>query len=48
MATGCAPEVGSEAWCKQMDKSPKTDWSLNDASAYAKNCIFRKAEEEGE
>jgi hypothetical protein len=45
-ATGCAPEIGSEAWCDQMDKKTKGDWSLNEASEYAKSCIFRKSESE--
>jgi Protein of unknown function (DUF3012) len=44
-ATGCAPEVGSEAWCKDMEKRPKGDWTMNEAGEYAKNCIFRKSEE---
>ncbi|MGH8547737.1 MAG: DUF3012 domain-containing protein [Methylococcales bacterium] len=44
-ATGCAPEVGSEAWCEQMETKPKGDWSLNEASEFAKNCVFRKSEE---
>ena len=39
--TACAPEVGSEAWCKQMDKKPKGDWSANEAGDYAKHCIFK-------
>ena len=39
--TACAPEVGTEAWCKQMDKKPKGDWSANEAGDYAKHCIFR-------
>lgn len=43
-APGCAPEAGSEAWCEQMDKKPKVDWSLNHASEYAKSCVFRKSE----
>ncbi len=40
---GCAPEVGSEAWCKRMDEKPKGDWTANEASDYAKHCIFRKS-----
>jgi hypothetical protein len=39
--TACAPEVGTEAWCKQMDKKPKGDWSANEAGDYAKHCIFK-------
>jgi hypothetical protein len=38
---GCAPEVGSEAWCKAMDEKPKGDWSSNEAASYAKHCILR-------
>ena len=45
-ASGCAPEVGSDAWCKQMDETPKGDWSLNDTGEYAKSCIFRKSEDD--
>lgn len=44
-ATGCTPEIGSEAWCEQMEKKPKGEWSLNDASEYTKSCIFRKSED---
>jgi hypothetical protein len=40
-ATGCAPEVGSEAWCKKMEEKPKGDWSANEAGDYAKHCILR-------
>jgi hypothetical protein len=39
--TGCAPEVGSERWCKKMRDVPKSDWSTNDATAYAKSCVFK-------
>lgn len=41
LATGCAPEVGSEAWCKQMKETPKGDWSPNEAVDYAKHCVFK-------
>ena len=36
----CAP-VGSEAWCKKMAEKPKGDWTANEASEYAKSCIFK-------
>lgn len=39
--TGCAPEVGSEAWCKQMKEKPSGDWSANEAADYAKHCVFK-------
>ena len=40
LLAGCAPEVGSDAWCKDMDAKPKGDWSTNDAADYAKHCVL--------
>ena len=40
LAFGC-PSVGSERWCKQLEDTPKGDWSTDDAVAYAKHCILR-------
>ena len=40
-ALGCAPEVGSDAWCDQLKETPKGDWSANEAADYAKHCLFR-------
>ncbi|MFA0087512.1 DUF3012 domain-containing protein [Vibrio sp. E150_011] len=34
-------EVGSDAWCKDMKEKPKGDWTANEASDYAKHCIFK-------
>jgi hypothetical protein len=39
-SVGCAPEVGSDAWCEKMKETPKGDWSANDASDYAKHCLL--------
>jgi len=36
----CAPEVGSEKWCKKMQAKPKGDWTASEAADYAKHCIF--------
>jgi hypothetical protein len=36
----CAPEVGSDAWCKAMEEKPKGDWSANEAMDYAKHCVL--------
>lgn len=41
MLTGCSPEVGSEAWCEDMEETPKGEWTSNDAGNYAKHCVFR-------
>ncbi|ANG63212.1 hypothetical protein A8C75_12490 [Marinobacterium aestuarii] len=38
---GCSPEVGTEAWCKQMEAKPKGDWTVNDAGDFAKSCILK-------
>ena len=43
LIAGCAP-IGSEAWCKKMAEKPKGDWTANEASEYAKNCIFKPDE----
>lgn len=39
--TACAPEVGSDAWCKQMKDKPKGDWTANETADFAKHCIFK-------
>ena len=36
----CAPEVGTEKWCNNMDDTPKGEWTANDAKAYAEYCIL--------
>lgn len=40
MLGACAPEVGSEKWCASMKEKPKGDWTANEASDYAKHCVF--------
>lgn len=40
VASACAPEVGSQAWCQQMDETPKGDWTANQAADYARHCLF--------
>jgi hypothetical protein len=41
MLVGCAPEVGSDAWCEDMKAKPKGDWSSNDAADFAQHCLFK-------
>lgn len=41
LMTGCAPEVGTEAWCQQMKEKDKGDWSANEAADFAKHCLFK-------
>ncbi|AUG51407.1 DUF3012 domain-containing protein [Thalassospira marina] len=35
----CAPEVGSRDWCSNMQHTPKTDWTANQTSDFAKHCM---------
>ena len=37
---GCAPEVGSPRWCANMKEKPKGEWTANEATDYAKHCLF--------
>ena len=41
LLTACAPEVGTPAWCKKMEETPKGDWTTNQAADYAKHCLFK-------
>lgn len=43
--SACSPEVGSKAWCQDMDEKPKGEWSANEATDYAKHCIFKSEDE---
>lgn len=36
----CSPPVGSEAWCKNMKEKPKGDWTTNEATDFARHCVF--------
>jgi hypothetical protein len=38
---GCAPEVGSDKWCKNIKEKPKGDWTATETKDYAKHCIFK-------
>ena len=40
----CAPEVGSPAWCEDMDEKSKGDWTVNEAEAYVRSCIIRQTD----
>lgn len=41
MLVGCAPEVGSDRWCKAMEAKDKGDWSANEAADFAKHCLLK-------
>ena len=39
--SACAPEVGSEQWCKEMKEKQPGDWTANQAVDYAKHCVLK-------
>jgi hypothetical protein len=41
LSAGCAPDVGSERWCENLKAKPKGDWTANEATDYAKHCLFK-------
>jgi len=41
LLTACSPEIGSKAWCENMQAKPKGDWTANEAADYAKHCLFK-------
>lgn len=40
LLAACAAPVGSAVWCKQMRAKSKADWSLNQATDFAKHCLL--------
>ena len=40
LLAACAPEVGTQKWCEQLDEKPNGEWTVNEAKAYAKHCVF--------
>ncbi len=36
----CSPEVGSKEWCADLKEKPKGDWTANEATEFAKSCVF--------
>ncbi len=40
LLAACEPEVGSPEWCEQMQDQPTGEWTVNQASAFAKHCVL--------
>ncbi len=36
----CTAEPGSEAWCETKKSEKKSEWSMDDAATYARNCVI--------
>ena len=45
LLTACEPKVGSDEWCKAMDKKEAGDMTLNDSKAYIKHCVMNIKED---
>ncbi|GAA5316669.1 MAG: hypothetical protein AseanaTS_18730 [Candidatus Pelagadaptatus aseana] len=41
LLAACAPEVGSDKWCSMLKDKPKGDWTANEATDFAKHCVFK-------
>ena len=39
--SACSPEVGSKEWCADMKEKNKGDWTANEATEFAKSCLFK-------
>ena len=37
----CDPEVGSDAWCKQLKDKDKGQWTATEAKDFAKHCLLK-------
>jgi hypothetical protein len=35
----CSAEIGSEAWCKEMQEKPKEEWLAEEISPFFSSCI---------
>ncbi|NIP13789.1 MAG: DUF3012 domain-containing protein [Pseudomonadales bacterium] len=46
MLAGCSPEEGSDAWCEDMAEKDKGDWTANEATEFARSCIFKSYDDE--
>lgn len=46
MLCGCAPKIGSKAWCEAMEKKPRGDVTFNEAADFAKYCVLQMKPEE--
>lgn len=40
LLAACAAEPGSEKWCAAKKEQPKSEWTGNDATTYAKSCLL--------
>ncbi|MGR5117971.1 DUF3012 domain-containing protein [Vibrio astriarenae] len=41
--SGCEVEVGTQAWCDNMNETPKSEWTAQVTFDYAKHCVLSDA-----
>ena len=41
LLSSCAAEVGSEKWCANMKEKEKADWTVDEATDFAKHCVLK-------
>ena len=41
LLSACTAEIGSEQWCANLKEKSKADWTTNEATDFAKHCIFK-------
>ncbi len=46
LLAACSPEVGSDAWCEDLAAKDKGDWTANEATEFARSCIFKSYEDD--
>ena len=46
LSAACSPKVGSDAWCEDMAEKDKGDWTANEATEFARSCIFKTYDDE--
>ncbi len=44
LLTACSPEVGSDAWCKELRDKPKVEWIAEEVKGFTNYCIGRNRE----
>ncbi|UPQ89589.1 DUF3012 domain-containing protein [Vibrio sinaloensis] len=43
MLFACQDEVGTQAWCDNLNDTPKSEWNAQNALDFAKHCVFSNA-----
>lgn len=41
LLAACSPEVGSDEWCNDMKEKATGDWTANETSDFARNCVLK-------